>query len=459
MGKKFLLLCMSVIAIALAFSGCGETSRVVVGQHYYTGESASAGEAAQEEDGEEAANEETAAQSDAIGTDLFMVMSVDMQGESLILEQIATGKQYLYYYSLTTRFLDKYGNHTTVSAFEPGKVVTIGSKDEEGRLLQLQISDEVWEYSDIVRFSIDADRGIFCIAGTNYSYDSDLYIVSDGEQLWISELDSMDELRVIGIGKKILSVAVTSGHGNLELQNTDLFNGSYIQIGKTIFSEITENMTMELPEGTYTVTVANNGYGGSAEITIERGETTTLNLDELKGEGPKYGSILFAIDVLDAQLLIDGEQVDYSEAVSLQYGLHSLVVMADSYATYIRKLYVNSSEATIVIALRDEDTVSTSDTTAAASSEDTSGTSTSDSSTSGSSSATAGSLAGSLAGSTSSSGSSSGSSSSSSSTSALDAATIDTVVNELLEQDSDSSSSTDYISTLSELLSVITGSD
>ncbi len=35
------------------------------------------------------------------------------------------------------------------------------------------------------------------------------------------------------------------------------------------FAEVTKDMTMELPAGTYTVTVANNGYGGSTELTIE----------------------------------------------------------------------------------------------------------------------------------------------------------------------------------------------
>lgn len=31
--------------------------------------------------------------------------------------------------------------------FEPGRVIHIGKKDGEGRLLQAQIADEVWEYS------------------------------------------------------------------------------------------------------------------------------------------------------------------------------------------------------------------------------------------------------------------------------------------------------------------------
>lgn len=462
---------MCIVTLLLALGGCSKAARVEMGQHYYTGEdfvdkaaegnSPGTAEGSAQNDTEEAktdsGTEQESAMEPSIGSDLFMIMSIDMGEESLILEQLVTGKQYMYYYGLTTSFLDKYGNHAPVSSFELGRVVTIGSKDTEGRLMQIQLSDAVWEYSDIVRFSIDEERGIFTIADTKYSYDADLYVNSDGQALWLADLDPMDEIRAVGIGKKILSVSVTSGHGRLELQNTELFNGSYMQIGRDIFSEVTENMTMELPEGTYTVTVANNGYGGSKDITITRGETTTLNLEELKGEGPKYGNILFAIDVQDAKLLIDGKEVDYSEAIPIQYGLHSLIVTADNYSTYSKKLYVNSNEATIVIMMQESDTVSTAE--GSSSSLETGSDTATDS---GTTAGTAGSLAGSLAGSTGSAASTGTSGGSSTNTSGLDAATIDTVVNELLEQDDDSSSSSsskDYISTLTELLSAITGTD
>ena len=69
-----------------------------------------------------------------------------------------------------------------------------------------------------------------------------------------------------------------------------------------VFAQITGEMTIEIPEGTYTAAVANNGYGGSTEITITRGQETVLDLETLKGEGPKYGSILFAVNVEGAWL-------------------------------------------------------------------------------------------------------------------------------------------------------------
>lgn len=425
----------------LTLTACGSSNvdGYVTGQYYNP---------AKETEEEAETDRQTEAEepdTDVIGTDLFLITMNDMQAECLILEQLASGKQYMYYYSLATRFLDKYGNRTTVSYFEPGRVICVGQKDIQGRLLEARISNQVWEYPNVTRYSVDAERGVFRIADTNYSYDEGLFINSDGTLQKISDLTSMDTLRVTGIGKKILSVSVTTGHGELQLENTELFEGSYIQIGSKIFSEITAGMSMELPEGNYTVAVANNGYGGSTEITVKRGQETVLDLDTLKGEGPKYGNILFAVDVEGAILQIDGKPVDYSQPVSLQYGVHTLNVTADSYESYSKKLFVNSEEATIAIGLTEEDSASASATTAE--------TDATASDTSASDSGTAGSLAGSLAGSHA-SGSSSGTSSVENATSEAE---LDVIIDELLGDDDDSSS--DYLSTIAKLLSAISGDD
>lgn len=435
--KIKILLAITIAAAMLTAAGCGNSrnDRVVTGQYYNPNE----------EIEESVAEEETeTADADSFGTDVFLITENDMQEECLILEQLASGKQYMYNYSVTTQFLDKYGNRAAVSEFEPGRVITVGKKDMQGRLLQAQISDKVWEYPDVTRYSVDEERRVFSIAGTNYSYDENLFVCSDGNRQKLSDLTELDTLRVVGVGRKLLSIAVTTGHGELQLENTSIFEGSFIQIGNKIFSEITYNMSMELPEGTYVAAVANNGYGGSTEIEILPGRTTVLDLDTLKGEGPKTGNILFAVDVAGAVVQIDGVPVDYSQAVPIQYGVHTLTVMADSYDTYSKKLFVNSEKATIVIGLSDEDASGTSTGSQTAEAE-TADDSDSDAQT------TSGSLAGSLAG------SHAGGSSSSSGANVASEAELDAIVNELLDDDDDSSS--DYLSTLTELLSALAGSD
>lgn len=452
MKKKRYAAVLLVLGVLL-LSGCGDSKagKVVTG-NYYNPKADTAGAVSEEmnteTDMENIPDTETESAKQAIGTDLFLITNNDMQSQCLILEQLASGKQYMYNYSMTTRFLDKYGNHTNVSCFEPGRVVVIGEKDSGGRLLEIQISDEVWEYPDVSKYSIDEERGIFDIAGTKYSFDEGIYVNSDGVPEELSDLTDMDILRIVGIDKKILSISVTTGHGELELTNTKIFEGSFIQIGSKIFAEITPDMKMEVPEGIYTVAVANNGYGGNTEIEIKRGQKTTLDLDTLKGDGPQFGEILFAVDVAGAVLQIDGKPVDYSKAVPLQYGVHTLTVTADSYETYSKKLYVNSKEATIVIELTGNGTSSNG----TSADEDTKDADTENPDEK------PGSLAGSLAGSQ--SGGSGNAGSASLSDGNVDEAELNAMIEDMLDKDKDSdNSSADYLSTLMELISALKGSN
>ena len=353
MRKLIYILVISILSMIM-MAGCGQQTRPVSTAQYYN----PAKETVADTEEAEGAGAKT-----SIGTDLYLIIGNDMTNEQLNLKQLVSGKQYLYVYSLSTDFQDKYGNSATTVDFEPGRVIHIGKKDGEGRLLQAQIADEVWEYSDITKYSVDTERGIFKIADSKYSYDADLFVESNGEKIRLSDLNEKDKIRVVGIGTKILSVSVTTGQGILELRNTSVFEGSFIQVGSKIFAQITHNMKLEIPEGTYTVTVANEGYGGSTEVEIARGEVCTLDLDELKGEGPKTGSITFYIDVEGATLSIDGDTVDYSAPVVLTYGVHELHAEADGYDDFDKKLFVNSAAANIDISLTGDGTTSDNDMT------------------------------------------------------------------------------------------------
>lgn len=288
-------------------------------------------------------------------TDLYLIVEINQIEESMRLFRYANGMEYRYYYGTNTRFYDKYGGRTNVMKFVVGAAVTLGDVDGEGILREARISDAVWTYDDVSRFSIEEERRVFEIAGSKYKYDNDsIYVFSGAELISMSDVAQGDTLSVVGKGKDILSVRVTTGQGVLALKNTELFEGSFLQLGTRIFAEITPDMQLTVEEGTYNLIVASNGWGGNREITITRGETLTVDLDELKGEGPKIGKILFVIDVADAVLVLDGETREYTEPIELSYGRHSLAVYANGYDEWERNLYVNSEEATIVIQLEDE---------------------------------------------------------------------------------------------------------
>ena len=274
-------------------------------------------------------------------SDILIVSDINSANETIRVYNYSTGVQYQYYYGLTTGFFDKYGNHMSVSDIHQGDVVDISGADSDGKAKRIQKSDKVWTNDTVTNFSVDKDKSMFKIGGSSYRLGERTMIFSGSDVIDTDSLTAQDKLAVVGIDKNIVSISVTTGHGTLQLSNTSLFEGSFLQLGDRIFAEITKDMSLDVPEGSYTLAVANNGWGGSTDIEIKRGETTKVNLNDLKGEGPKKSSILFEVDVQGAKIYVDGSEIDYTSPVEITYGKHTLKVTADGYDTWTRTLCVN----------------------------------------------------------------------------------------------------------------------
>lgn len=333
------MICVVFLLELVMVSGCGKET-VDDGMTYFHHSIA---------DQTEADTQETQQQ------EVYLITGIDQTEESLRLYRYADGMEYRFYYGTGTQFFDKYGNRSTMAAFPLGSLVTIGEQTLDGTLSEVQLSDEAWVYEDITRFSVNEEKNMLMIADRKYRYKDNTYVFSGDEKVDMTGIRQGDTLTVVGIDKQILSVNITTAQGTLALKNTSLFEGSFLQLGKKIFTEITPDLTLQVPEGKYTLTVANNGWGGSKKIKIKRGKTTTVDLNELKGEGPQYGKIKFSIDVEDALLLVDGKQTETGKTLKLTYGSHDVTVYADGYDVWKRNLYVNSPEATIIIKLKDEE--------------------------------------------------------------------------------------------------------
>ena len=303
---------------------------------------------------EDVATEDT--QSELKEDSLYLIMKNDVLEGTMTLYSYDTGLEYYYTYDIMTRFKNKYGDYISSSEFIPGRIVEIGARNKEDVLTEIQVSDDVWEYPNVKRFSIDSERGIFKIADTNYSIQERYFIFSNDNRINVAQISEDDILTVIGMDKKILSVIVTTGHGNLSLNNTEVFEGSFLQLNNNIFAIITQNMDMEVPEGVYTLKVANDGWGGTTEIEIVRGETTEVDLEELKGEGKKKGIVHFEIGVEDVSVYVDRELIDHTQGIELTYGVHQIKIEAPGYSTWKKYLSVNSPDATIEIDLEDDET-------------------------------------------------------------------------------------------------------
>lgn len=350
--KKFKRLFCTVCMLVLLLAACGKQDTDDGIKKFYNSmndTTEAVGESTQSGMKDSAENGKSVKKS----SDILIVSDINSANETIRVYNYSTGVQYQYYYGLTTGFFDKYGNHMSVSDIHQGDVVDISGADSDGKAKRIQKSDKVWTNDAVTNFSVDKNNSVLEIGNSSYRLGERTMIFSGSDVVDTDSLTAQDKLAVVGIDKDIVSISVTTGHGTLQLSNTSLFEGSFLQLGDRIFAEITPDMSLEVPEGSYTLAVANNGWGGSTDIEIKRGETTKVNLNDLKGEGPKKSSILFEVDVQGAKIYVDGSEIDYTSPVEITYGKHTLKVTADGYDTWTRTLYVNSKEATIQITIND----------------------------------------------------------------------------------------------------------
>jgi len=335
-SRKKRMLCLGIFLILMMLvTGCtskNESSTKVGNDIHSTGKS-------------DSSNAENVKQENKI----YSIIQIDTERQLVRLQNIKNGKISEYGYSNGTEFRDKYGDLIGVQNMMPGKIVTIGQVNDSGNVSMLQISDEAWEQENVKKFEIQQEKQVIIIGKTKYYYDESLLVFLDAAQITLDEITSNDILRVAGIDKKIVSVSVTSGHGFLTFTNTDLFEGGWVSIGNQAVLKVTKDMKIELPKGTYLLSAANDGYGDSKEITITENETTTVNLEEYKGEGLKYCQLTFEVKPEGAVLTINGETVDYSNPIELKYGIYQIGIAAEGYDSFSEKLVVSSKEATISI--------------------------------------------------------------------------------------------------------------
>ena len=338
-GKHWLL-ALVIFTVFVALSGCGKKDDGPVSMKGYAS-------------GVEAATEE---ETQAEESSLYTVSGVDTTLSTMTYLNIDTGRYEQYSYTDGTIFKDRHGSLISAASMVPGKVVTLTLRDKDLILEKVEQSADAWEMDDIGKFSYNEEDKIFTIGDTKYSYDEELQVFSGDAAIELSAVTGQDTLRIQGIDRKVLSVSVTTGHGVIQLVNTQALEGGWLSLNHKNYYKITENMQLEVPEGTYELTVAGNGYGGSTEVAVTRNEQTSVDVDSIKGEDPKYCTLTFAVDVAGALMYIDGSQVDYTQPLQLQYGIHSIQITADGYDTWSKRLYVNSPEAQIEIALSGDDT-------------------------------------------------------------------------------------------------------
>lgn len=271
--------------------------------------------------------------------DTAVLVKKDSKGGTVTLLNLDVGRTYTLSVEGTSNLYDKYGEAVSLEQIVPGDIVDVTFLRSKKRLNTMQLSPSSWVNASASRYEIDLKRREVTIGEDVYKLTGDTIYLSEGMRIEAMDLNPADVLTFKGLGSSILSINVERGHGYLRLQNDENFIGGFMEIGQSTIRRIEEDMLLTVPEGSYQVNISKRGGGGVKQVTIRRGEETSLDIGDLEVPEAQYGTVLFTLNPSQAKLYIDGEKADPSEPVSLEYGIHQLIVRSNGYktiTTYIR---------------------------------------------------------------------------------------------------------------------------
>lgn len=287
--------------------------------------------------------------------DTAVVVRIDRTEKTITFLNLEVSRNYTLQYDGTSVFSDKYGQSLSLEQIREGDIVDVTFLKSKKKLNTLMLSAGSWSNEEVNRYSFDAGIKNVTIGENVYKLSEDIKIFSDGEEIEMMDLNETDVLTFKGIDSTVNSIVVEKGHGYLRLSGDEKFIGGWIEVGQGIIHPITEDMLLTVPEGKYQVLISVTGGGGAKNVIINRNEEVTLDIGDLEVEEAKFGQVVFALSPSTASLYIDGNLVDTSGPVTLEYGIHQLIARASGYSSVTSYLKVAEPTAGIEITLDAED--------------------------------------------------------------------------------------------------------
>ncbi|SFQ42506.1 hypothetical protein SAMN02910358_02036 [Lachnospiraceae bacterium XBB1006] len=286
---------------------------------------------------------------------LFIYRGV-MEDTDLMLFQKVTGsaQELAYHYTGGTDVFDRYGQPKAVEQLTPGEIYELTIDVNTQTVETMRQSDKVWVFPNLIRFALDKEHDRMVVGEESYHLN-DLVPVFDGADVFTrDQIGENDELTLIGQGKEIISVIISTEHGELQFKNIAGFEKGYFVLGNVAAARITKEETLPVRAGTYLLSVAGSGRGGSEEITIEPGKVTTVDLAKYHAGAKKDCMLTLLTEQKNVTVTINGKEVAVGKAMKLPYGVYRINASKKGYDDWTKLLFVNSKKAVISINLSDK---------------------------------------------------------------------------------------------------------
>ncbi len=291
--------------------------------------------------------------------DTAAIREIDTTRKLIRFRNHQTGKTYTLSYDNTSMMYDARGTVLSAALLEVGEIVDVTFLKSSKHITTLNVSSDAWVVENTRNHDLVRGDGTARIQGDIYRIDARTLVMAEGDLALAEDVLDTDRITVSGIGKDIYSVVVTSGHGYVSLSSDTVEDhslvGAWLELDNEVIHKISPNMMLSAPEGDYNLQILGNGASYQTEVNISRNQETVVDTGRVSISKPKESLITFEIIPEDAEVFVDGQRALTGVPQSINYGYHTLKVLADGYVTQNKYLKVGTAKAVIQIELEKED--------------------------------------------------------------------------------------------------------
>lgn len=290
-------------------------------------------------------------------TDIFLSESrgvleeVNAQDETITVYRMDEKDEITLIYDNATAVQDKYGSSLTMSQLNPGEIVDLRYNSELRKAGRVNVSSDIWCYDNVEKHEINEGRGTLQVGSETYRISKETKVFSGQEQISLDQILKQDVLSLKGTGYDVASIIVDKGHGYLKLENEEPLVGGFIEVGQAVIQQISEDMLITVPEGSYVVSLSAEGFQETREITIARNKETVLDLGDIDLPQPVNGRVVFSVYPEQASVAVDGITINTAYPILLSFGLHQVTASADGYDTISEYVNVEGETTTVRLTL------------------------------------------------------------------------------------------------------------
>ena len=282
-----------------------------------------------------------------------VVKNIDSSGNTITFYDVYLDGEEICSYSGATEIYSKNQRDMSMEEVVPGEVYNVYMGQTGQKIAKMEEAADVIEKEN-VKVSVNSDEKRLTIDDVNYAYTDRLVVLSEGKVIDPMEITSSDEVNFRGVKGQAYSLIVTKGHGYIQPLNYKDFVGGTLTVQGEAILPISENMLLTVPEGTQSITMVNGDLTGTATVEVRRGRVTKVNMAEYQSQVPDTARVTFEIEPEGAELYVNGSLKDYSKAISMKYGSHSIRVVLEGYNEYSGIITIKDPAPTIRINLAEE---------------------------------------------------------------------------------------------------------